>query len=67
MQYNEQRPSRVSFDLAQGDGLSDNLDNLHDLDDPVTVTDDHSNAVEVFLEPPGGSTSDMSGSGSCHR
>ena len=64
-QYSE-RPSRVSFDLAQEpDGLGLGLPvNLHDPTDPCAAD---STAVEVFLEPPGGSTSDMSGSGSCHR
>ena len=64
-QYSE-RPSRVSFDLAQEpDGLGLGLPvDLHDPTDPCAAD---STAVEVFLEPPGGSTSDMSGSGSCHR
>jgi hypothetical protein len=65
-QYSE-RPSRVSFDLAQcePDGLGLGLPvDLHDPTDPCAAD---STAVEVFLEPPGGSTSDMSGSGSCHR
>ena len=64
-QYSE-RPSRVSFDLAQEpDGLGLGLPvDLHEPTDPCAAD---STAVEVFLEPPGGSTSDMSGSGSCHR
>ena len=63
-QYSE-RPSRVSFDLAQEDGSGLGLPvDLHDPTDPCAAD---STAVEVFLEPPGGSNSDMSGSGSCHR
>ena len=68
-----ERPSRVSFDLAQEDGL---LVDQHDSnnDDPSAATNKlgsssnlDNTSIEVFLEPPaGGSTSDMSGSGSCH-
>ena len=70
-----QRPSRVSFDLAQEDGLSVDLHD-HGESDPeetaiaaesVEAASDNGAIDQVFLEPPtGGSTSDMSGSGSCH-
>jgi hypothetical protein len=71
-----QRPSRVSFDLALEDGLSVDLHDHTESDPEETATaaieaieaaSDNGAIDQVFLEPPtGGSTSDMSGSGSCH-